>query len=150
MLVQKKNQCTVMVCFKMWWKMFVKEYSVRALIHCLLLLIKKNGTVWWHVYNKSVMALVLLEHYVWIDQRYSVMALIQKVWWHLLAFKRSYSVMALVHRVLLIMKGKYSVMALVQKVWWHLFAKEVQCDGTSTLCVEKEKVQCDGTDTKMR
>ena len=56
---------------------------------CVLLLIKKkNGTVWWHVYNKSVMALVSLVHYVWIDQRYSVMALIQKVWWHLFAFEK--------------------------------------------------------------
>ena len=43
-------------------------------------------------------------------------------------------------------------------VWWHWYKKcdgtywhlkkEVQCDGTSTLCVEKEKVQCDGTGTK--
>ena len=57
-------------------------------IVCVIADKKENGTVWWHVYNKSVMALVSLIHYVWIDQRYSVMALIQKVWWHLFAFEK--------------------------------------------------------------
>ena len=57
-------------------------------IVCVIADKKENGTVWWHVYNKSVMALVSLVHYVWIDQRYSVMALIQKVWWHLFAFEK--------------------------------------------------------------
>ena len=105
-------------------------------IVCVIADKKENGTVWWHVYNKSVMALVSLVHYVWIDQRYSVMALIQKCDDTYLHLKKKYSVMALVHN-----ERKYSVMTLVQKVWWHLLAFEKKKYSVMALvhCVLRKK-----------
>ena len=91
--------------------------------------------------QKSVMALICIWRKVQCDgistlfvnvsqekKKYSVMALVQKVWWHLFAYERKYSVMALVHGVLIMKKMK------------------VHCEGNGTRSDTIQ--QCDDTGTK--